>query len=386
MINITRGRHSHPETCAKSIFYNLLYYINFSDTRKQIFFFFYAKSMFKFNVSAPGRVFLYGSPMSYKKLSMGASINLRTRLTFSSILPGPPHFVEINFSNIMLHMKIPLQIVSAYFDTKNFDPSILTDAELHSAVKNHISSLNDYTGEYNPNNRAHQLSLEAFLFLLLRMARKESISIKSSFMVKVSTELTIGEGLGSSSSFVTCLAACFYRWSLLQKGTVIYFFEDEHLLHISKYVQSCDFIVYNSSTSKLDSSISVFGSVQLFEKEAMANLHCNIPNMKILLVFSNVSQKTMTEQGEHMERMLQSYPFVESIQKSIDEVVEKSTEIFEDLETSLSRLNDVYNITCDSDEDLYELFPKSSCEQLSVSFPQTSILLHNVLVLSLSRT
>lgn len=322
--------------------------------------------MFKFNVSAPGRVFLYGDPVRYKELCTAASLNMRTKLTFSSMLPpGHPYFIDINFSSIKLHVKILLGAFYMHFSNKHIY-SVLSDTELHGMVRNFVGSLKEYVGTYEPDNRAHRLSLEAFFFLLLRIAYERNVKITTSFKVEVSTELAIGEGLGSSASFATCLAACFYRWALLQQGVAVYIFNDEHLIDISKYVQSCDCTIYNSPTV-IDSMICVYGSVQTFEKEVLLNMYCDMPNIKILLVFSNVSQKTTVEQGEHVERTLRSYPFVESIQKNIDNVVQRSRKIFGGIEKKLRRSSEIHNISCDSEEDLFHLVPTISGVKLKVS-------------------
>lgn len=329
--------------------------------------------MFKFNVSAPGRVFLCGDPVNYKKMCIAASLNMRTTLAFSSILPpGHPYFIELNFSSITLHMRISLRTFYMHFG-KNYD-YILADATLHETVRNFVGSLKEQTGTYQPDNRAHRLSLEAFFFLLLRISYERNIKIETSFKVIITSELAIGEGLGSSASFAACLAACFYRWALLQQGDVVYIFSDEQLIDISKYVQTCDRTIYNSP-SAIDSMVAVYGSMLMFEKELLINMYCDMPNIKILLVFSNVSQRTTAEQDEHMERTLRLYPFVESIQNNIDNVVKQSGKVLGDIEKKLYRKSEIYNITYDSDEDLFHLVPKIGCKKLKVSFiPRTSVL------------
>ncbi|KYM86062.1 hypothetical protein ALC53_04255 [Atta colombica] len=74
-------------------------------------------------------------------------------------------------------------------------------------------------------------------------------------------EWPIGKGLGSSASFAVCLAVCFWHWSLLQKETDLYEF--------GKILDG-----------------GVINTLKSFS---------NLPGMKILLIFSNVSQKTKIE-------------------------------------------------------------------------------------------
>ncbi|KYM86063.1 Mevalonate kinase [Atta colombica] len=180
--------------------------------------------------------------------------------------------------------------------------------------------MTDYDGIYEPSNQTHQLSLQAFFFLLILISRKEHIIISSSFIVKLSTELPIGEGLGSSASFAVCLAACFWRWSLLQKGTVLYEFGKQDLLKISNYAQNCDSIIYNSST-KIDTIISTYGMIKIFDKGIINTLtsksFSNLPDMKILLVFSNV-KKTKSKKSMKIEALKNSHLLIDFILNSIE--------------------------------------------------------------------
>ncbi|KYN13053.1 Mevalonate kinase, partial [Trachymyrmex cornetzi] len=113
------------------------------------------------------------------------------------------------------------------------------------------------------------------------------------FIVDLSSELPIGEGLGSSASFVVCLAACFWRWYLLQKGKreVCNRFNFKDLIHIAEYAMECEILVYDSS-NMINTIISAYGMINIFkEKEWQTYDLSVVPSMKILLVFSNVSQQ-----------------------------------------------------------------------------------------------
>ncbi|XP_018306322.1 mevalonate kinase-like [Mycetomoellerius zeteki] len=245
--------------------------------------------MYRFKVSAPGTMLLCGQR---NKTCVAAGLDMRTVLTFSSFPTKVVRrdFIEINFSSIQLHMKIPLRIFLLYFYNKNYDYADKRCMLLRT-VKNFITFLTGFPGNYEPSNHAHQLSLQAFFFLLVSISYKKGIIIKSSFIVILSTELPIGEGLGSSASFVVCLAACFWRWSLLQKGKVRYRFKSKDLIYISEYAYICDNIVFNSSTI-IDIIISTYGMIKVFKGDTLrSNDFPDVPSMKILLVFSNVSQK-----------------------------------------------------------------------------------------------
>ncbi|XP_071580191.1 mevalonate kinase-like [Temnothorax nylanderi] len=302
--------------------------------------------MYKFTISAPGRVFLSGDPTRYNELCIAASLDQRTTLKFASTQSSPQFsgYIEINFISIRLYTLIPLTVLRGLFAQGNLN-SQLTEADLYELVRNFVnsSSLMDVFGNnYDRNNRAHQLSLQAFFLLLILISRdgKTIISTQSSFSVEISTELAIGEGLGSSASFATCLAACFYRW-LFRREDV---FDEIDLIDIFSYVYECERIIYNSPTGLIDSVISVYGSMVRFQNKMSTNRHLqfddigNIPGMKILLVSSNVSQKTISEQNEQMEGMRQSYPFIESVQRNIDNVVNEFKDTLEDTEKKIDQI------------------------------------------------
>ncbi|KYN40679.1 Mevalonate kinase [Trachymyrmex septentrionalis] len=247
--------------------------------------------MYRFNVSAPGTVILCGK---CKKSCVAASLDMRTVLTFSSFPTEAVQkdFIEIKFSSIRLHMKIPLRIFLLHFFKKNYNRT-LNPLQVLQSVQNFIKFLTGFPGNYDPDNRAHQLSLQAFFFLLVTISYHKNIIINSSFVVELSSELPIGEGLGSSTSFIVCLAACFFRWYLLQKGKVRYIFKSKDLVHIEKYAHICEKIVYNSSNI-INVIISAYGMIQVVKKKKLLkklNYFSDLPSMKILLVFSHVSQE-----------------------------------------------------------------------------------------------
>ncbi|XP_012061062.1 PREDICTED: mevalonate kinase-like [Atta cephalotes] len=277
--------------------------------------------MYRFKLSAPGTTFLCGEPNRRNNTCIAASLDMRTTLTFSSFPPAVVRieFIEIDFSSIQLHVKIPLRQFYIHFYGENYN-NIFSCVTVHEVVKNFITSMTDYDGIYEPSNQTHQLSLQAFFFLLILISRKEHINISSSFIVKLSTELPIGEGLGSSASFAVCLAACFWRWSLLQKGTVLYEFGKQDLLKISNYAQNCDSIIYNSST-KIDTITSTYGMIKIFDKGIINTLtsksFSNLPGMKILLVFSNV-KKTKSKKSMKIEALKNSHLLIDFILNSIE--------------------------------------------------------------------
>ncbi|KAG5328761.1 KIME kinase, partial [Acromyrmex heyeri] len=247
--------------------------------------FFVVKIMYRFKVSAPGTVLLCGKR---NQTCVAASLDMRTVLTFSSFPTSD--FIKIKFSSIGLRMKIPLRLFFSHFSKMEFDQT-LDCFKLLESVNSFIKYMTGFPGDYEPNSRTHRLSLQAFLFLLIFISRKEGITINS-FIVNVSSELPINENLGYSASFVVCLAACFWRWSRLLKGRVLCTFNSKDIIHIAEYAYICEEIVYCSNAINI--TISTVGKMRVFkEEEQTSNIFLDVPSMKILLVSSNASVKSM---------------------------------------------------------------------------------------------
>jgi len=278
-------------------------------------------------VSAPGTVLLCGE----RKSCVAASLDMRTVLTFSSFPTEVVRkdFIEIKFSSIRLRMKIPLRIFRLHFYNTNYN-RILDCFKLFKSVKRFIKLLTGLPGNYEPNNRAHQLSLQAFFFLLVIISYQKDIIIKSSFIVKVSSELPIGEGLGSSASFIVCLAACFWRWSYLLKGKVRYRFNSNDLVRITKYGYICEEIIYNSSNA-INIIISAYGMIKVFKKKRLiSNIFSDVLSLKILLISSNVSKKIK----KNFEMKVKDHlsPSVDLILNSIETVLKRFIQILQKID------------------------------------------------------
>ncbi|XP_011161993.1 mevalonate kinase [Solenopsis invicta] len=264
--------------------------------------------MFRYQVTAPGTVMLHGDSMGHNKTYVTASLDMRTTLKFHSFhTPDTEiNYMEINFFGINLHVKIPLHIFIQYFYETNVSAeeefnSIASFRWLYDLVKSFVDTLSGYTGIYEPNNHAHRLSLQTFFFLLVLIGCREDMTVDISFKVELWTELIIGEGLGSSASFVVCLATCFLHWSRLQNDSAFHNFKSRNLQKIAHYSHICDAMIFNSSTSVSSVMTSTYGMIQGFDKKTPVSRICSdLPNMKILLVCSNVSQKPTSARSMQM--------------------------------------------------------------------------------------
>ncbi|KAL6258719.1 hypothetical protein P5V15_010669 [Pogonomyrmex californicus] len=281
--------------------------------------------MYKFNISAPGTLLLFGKHTTdNKKGYVAASLNMRTKLTFASLPPGAVKvdFIELNFSPIELHTKIPLNpFLKQFFNNKI--NNMINECELYKQIKAFVNSLTDM---YEPRNNRHKLSLQTFFFLLVYIAYRRSIKITASIVVKITSNLPIGEGMGSSASFAACLATCFWRWSFLQKGIAYYEIYKDDMAMILEYTKLCEYMIYK--TSNMDKSvISVYGSLLVSENsEREAKMYTKFPRIRILLVWSKSKQKTPINVIRH------SYLGVKLILNTIDAISKESIKIFDEMD------------------------------------------------------
>ncbi|KYN40680.1 Mevalonate kinase [Trachymyrmex septentrionalis] len=282
--------------------------------------------MFKFSLSAPGTMLLCGER---NKSCVAASLDMRTVVTFSLFPPvDRREFIEINFSSIQLHMKIPLDQYYRCFTDENYG-FIYFPVMLHEKVKSFINSMTDYEGIYDPNNQTHKLSLQGFFFLLASISFQKEIIIKSSFIVELSSELPIGESLGSSASFVVCLTACFFRWYLLEKRKIRDTFKPKDLQHIMNYATDCENYVYKSSNIT-DTVISTYGLIKMLDENSQVYSFFDVSSIKILLVSSNISQSI--EQSMEMKVKEHLSFTVAFVLKSIETVSTKFNETLQEID------------------------------------------------------
>lgn len=193
--------------------------------------------MVKFRVSAPGRIVLAGEHSArYEKNLIVAGLNLRTKLEFED-LHESTGIISIDLPDVRLKKEILVQIFKDYFLNRDL---LLSD--VHSNPINLIRCVTYFISTNGFWKTCEQkFSLEIFFFLLYIIAYDKSLDIKP-FRVKVFTEIPVGSGLGSSTSFAVCLAACFLRWKLLQSGQKDYIvFNYQELCEIERYTSVCEY-------------------------------------------------------------------------------------------------------------------------------------------------
>jgi len=255
--------------------------------------------MIKFIITTPGSLSLFGEHTTYKLM---ASIDLRTTLTFNeSPLPHSTD-IEINFPQIDLRHKIPLQeyINFSKICTKN-------KRILHKQVQQFI-------GVYDSVN---QRVLQIFYYLLAHITYKEQIQLKS-FRIVISTKLMMDDEFICPASLKVSLAACLLHWSRLQKDTHDTF-DNTDLEKIHKYAIRCEESV--SESEMLDITMCTYGSLLKYKNATCAVF--NFQSMTILLVDSKQMQDVEARKRRVLELETMLPDIATCILKSIYTTTEK---------------------------------------------------------------
>ncbi|KAL6264437.1 hypothetical protein P5V15_004546 [Pogonomyrmex californicus] len=268
------------------------------------------KDLYKFKISAPGTICLYGDPiLGYERPSIVAALKERINLEFSS-LPRKVNkgYIRLAFTDLKLSLNISLYALFKHFRCFRMQN---VNHRFHYTLINNVNrflgSLNINNGIYDPGNKAQHLSLKAFLYLFVFVTYKENIEMTATINMKISSDLEMGKGLGSSAAFVTCLAACFWHWSLLQKG-IVRKFNDDDFQKIDYYAWSCEKIIYNGQCKS-----NIYGSIHgtiIMLKNSHVCIMDSIPPMHILLIDTNINQEKKTVQMEEMHHLCPCTDFI----------------------------------------------------------------------------
>ncbi|XP_025266322.1 mevalonate kinase-like [Camponotus floridanus] len=254
----------------------------------------------EFKVSAPGRIILSGEPsMMYGGNVVSASIDLRTTLKFCEITDNRKNIIEIDFPDIDLYLNLSLEHVLNFFLYNNNNNANLFIEE-YIMLLIHVQYFITVNGMWSTYEQ--RFSLQTFFFLFIYTILNEELSAKS-FHVCLTSQLPMRAGLGSSTSFATCLAACFLHWARLQEG--IDEFSDEDLEQISDRVWYCEEILQNY-VSNIDNEVCSYGKIIRFRHGNRTDPNfkrfLNVSKIKILLIDSRIRQNKF-EQVKRLAEM-----------------------------------------------------------------------------------
>ncbi|XP_029172235.1 mevalonate kinase-like [Nylanderia fulva] len=242
------------------------------------------RELINFKISAPGRIVLSGEHLAmYERHFVVAGLDLRTKLEFCE-LPETERIIRIEFSRVDLQCAIPLAIVESYF----FHPTVSTIKTNPVEFLKYVKFFIDQARMWNTCEQ--RFSLQIFFYLLCFMTNNLE---RRPFHVRVSTEIPFGSGLGSSTSFAGCLAACFLHWERRQKSYHIAF-NNWELDEIEQYAKSCENVMQDNIIASIDAKICLRGGIKKCRRTNYQSHFTEtidfVSGLRILLINTNISQ------------------------------------------------------------------------------------------------
>lgn len=281
--------------------------------------------MIEFKISAPGRLSLFGEHViNYDKSSLTASINLRTTLTFTE-LPHvcPEDIIQVEFLQIGLFLSIPLRQFLDFYRN-------CTINEYDNEYNNLHDQVLQFTSNHCSFRTEHQRAIaQASIYLLVYISCRENIDIKS-FCVRLFTQLIIGRKIVCLASSTVCFAACFLRWSNLQKGAIDDF-DSSDLNKIHSYAVRCKRI--SCESGMIDVAACTYGSII---EHRIGEILRIIPffemlTVTILLVDSGQTQN-LEAQTQQVTELVNTYPkFARSVFNNFYCVTSVASNVFQKL-------------------------------------------------------
>ncbi|XP_029162480.1 mevalonate kinase-like [Nylanderia fulva] len=243
--------------------------------------------MASFKISAPGRIVLTGEhSASYQKYFVSTSLNCRTKLTFRELPEGWP--IKIEFPDVNLQIQVPLEEVRGYLSEEQ-------ENQLNPNFRiKYVKSFITFNGLWRTFQQ--RFSLQMFFCLLYSIAVKEKLNI-GSFHVHVTSNIPLDAGLGSSTSFAVCLAACFLYWYRLQNElhAIIELDHIDFLVDVGVYVKYYEERLQDYQCTQIDTDVCIYGYATNslladYGKYAFENCR-ELARMNILLIDSGILQE-----------------------------------------------------------------------------------------------
>ncbi|XP_070158434.1 mevalonate kinase-like [Polyergus mexicanus] len=306
--------------------------------------------MITFKISAPGKIILSGEhTVMYGKKVVAAGINLRTTLKFYETTSD---VIEINMPDVGLLINMPLEHIQNFLSSSDYN-NIINDNILFLRHIQYFITLNGMWRTF-----PQRFSIQTFLFLLLFIAHHEALDIKSCY-VHLTTQLTMGAGLGSSTSFAVCLAACFLQWARLQKGDHNSF-NTRDLETISEYAMQCEEVIQNY-VFNIDHDVCTFGRGIIFQYKELLNDNftpIDVPDLNILLIDSKISQQK-SEQIRQMAEAKHLYG------NAVDRILDTIDNISQEVATTLREIGN-----CHRNNNLQRLHSLYEALQINITLNQ----------------
>lgn len=252
------------------------------------------KELIKFNISAPGRIVLSGEHSAiYGKNVVVASVNLRTKLEFIELY-NIHNRIILEFPRVHLNIRISCRIIEDYFFNRDISDITANPLYFFQYITNFITK--------NRLWKTHEqrYSLQIFFYMFYYLTR--DFERRSPFCIYIITDVPYGTGLGNSTSFAVCLAACFLHWKCLKDNGIHNEFNIHELELIENYSKSCEAISLNTF-SMIDAKISLYGGVRIFRQRNFEDFNEQVINLRAnveILVFTLFSKQTAEERAQQM--------------------------------------------------------------------------------------
>ncbi|XP_058791338.1 uncharacterized protein LOC131664343 [Phymastichus coffea] len=307
-------------------------------------------------ISAPGKVILFGEhSVVYGKTALAASLKLRSTLILRE-LPEPADggCCQIEMPGVGLSIQLPADRLQESLLAPEGEQAARDDSDEEPDHAQLLERARDFTREHVKGaatlDQRQRCSLECALYALTRVAWAEDLCQlpTAGFLLRLTTELPLGAGLGSSASFSVCLVAGFLLWARLRRcGKLM--LDSQTLRQVSCHALGCERIMHGTP-SGVDNEVCTFGSVIEFrkgEEPILLPLSAGrLAELRVLLVDTRVARSTKLI-VDRLARLHVQYP-------------EVFDAIFEAIDRLSRRVIDIVKAPSSEDAQLLE-----ACRQLS---------------------
>ncbi|CAD7079746.1 unnamed protein product [Hermetia illucens] len=301
-----------------------------------------ARIQLAFKVSAPGKVILHGEhSVVYGKPAVAGAVGARNSLIFRE---QSHDSIDLDYTSISVQHKFAVLEVNKVL-------------EQFSGNENNLDSSDKIESFFKcliPDNLTDQgrKGLTSTLYLLCGILSQNKIkSISTGFSIKITSELSVGAGLGSSASFGVCLSAAFITYSKCRSvGDLSLDLSPEDKNTISNWAFESEKIMHGTP-SGVDNTVCTFGSIVKFTKLKPIE-HVDIKRkINILLVDSKVSRSTI-KLVKQVAELKQEFPsIVDHMLSAMEEVANHAADLYAsdsvDSNCSFEKLKKLFQINND---------------------------------------
>ena len=248
------------------------------------------------SASAPGKLILFGEhAVVYGKKGIASSVNLRTRVTL----------VEVDGGCFVLDRPAPFQKVSVPFSllagiartilpTKERDTEaylkqvvdVLPAPELHLNIK---TAFQEYEGSL-PNLEDDLGCLSAISLFCILLSCEDDLKPASGWRMKVTSDLPMGAGLGSSAAYHVSMAASFIKCSpYLPVGVPLS--EERWKFWTNELAFALEKIVHGPSASGIDNMVSTYGGMLVYHQKT-PSFRKGLSRLDVLITNTKVPRNT----------------------------------------------------------------------------------------------